>query len=99
MRMAPPAPGMPSGRRRPSRAHIPSGIASPVVPIAPPFLQLQFLAPGAAAVAMTERVQSPRPGRYGLSAVGQLFSRDTQAIFFNWRVGGVLTVPGSDSSV
>lgn len=34
----------------------------------------------------TERVQSPRPsGRaYGLSAVGQLFSRDTQAIFYNW---------------
>ncbi|KAI7836807.1 hypothetical protein COHA_009351 [Chlorella ohadii] len=35
----------------------------------------------------TERVQSPRPsGRaYGLSAVGQLFSRDTQAIFYNWK--------------
>lgn len=33
-----------------------------------------------------ERVQSPRPsGRaYGLSAVGQLFSRETQAIFYNW---------------
>lgn len=27
---------------------------------------------------------SPRGRAYGLSAVGQLFSRDTQAIFFNW---------------
>ena len=32
---------------------------------------------------------SPRPrGAYGLSAVGQLFSRESQAIFFNWWVLG-----------
>ena len=47
---------------------------------------------------MTERVQSPRPGRYGLSAVGQLFSKDTQAIFYNWcAVGGCADDATSDS--
>lgn len=46
------------------------------------------LALSAAAMAEQARVQSPRPGRYGLSAVGQLFSKDTQAIFFNWQAAG-----------
>lgn len=33
---------------------------------------------------MTQGPGSPRPGAYGLSHVGNLFSRDTQAILFNW---------------
>lgn len=64
-----------------SSTHSAGSIASPVAVIAPPFLSRPQ-----GSSRMAERVQSPRPGRYGLSAVGQLFSKDTQAIFYNWCV-------------